>query len=158
MKSTTFSILALLASLNAYAAPANTGAKTQIQPGRYQYALYGPHGPADFRELVFVHVLPEGKYCMFSSGTDLNYESAQLGKWKKQKGNIELDNKTVISNQPVLGSAEPPADDAGMKGALLNQNPAFFINARRAEYQAYHNKQALEKARAECLEMQKNSY
>ncbi|OSI12791.1 hypothetical protein [Neisseria canis] len=158
MKSKAISLLALLAGLGAHAAPAQTGGKTQLQPGQYQYALYGPYGPSDFRELVFVHVLPEGRYCMFSTGTDLSYEGMQLGKWRKQKGNIMLDNQTVISNQPVLGSAEAPADDTGMKGALLGKQPALFINARNAEYQAYHNKQALEKARAECVEMQKNSY
>lgn len=42
-----------------------------------------------------------------------------------------------------------------MTGSLPGKQPAFFINVRKAEYQAYRNKQALEKARAECVERQK---
>ncbi|WP_109860613.1 hypothetical protein [Aggregatibacter aphrophilus] len=99
--------LLLYALLSSCTQPNTLGA---FKEGTYFHATVGPYGPADFRKLALITILPDGQYC---STIYENYkESSATGKVKVTGNRLSLHDSFFIikENEEFLLNSEEMMD------------------------------------------------
>ncbi|MBN6073681.1 hypothetical protein HYE60_00035 [Aggregatibacter actinomycetemcomitans] len=77
-----------------------------FKEGTYFHASVGPYGPADFRKLALITILPDGQYC--SNIYENHKESSVTGKVKAMGNRLSLHNSFFIikENEEFLFNSE----------------------------------------------------
>lgn len=106
-----------------------------FKEGRYFHATVGPYGPADFRKLVLIIILPDGQYC---SSIYENYEeSSATGKVKATRDRLSFhdsffimkeNGKFLLNSEEVMDYEELDEESREKCANMINSNKSVSVN------------------------------